>query len=775
MFLVWCPSLLVFGLDLWLRICVATFRQLIASTHYRPSPPEIDLDYLHDKYNRPEVGTGEWIFEDDRYKAWRESRESKLLWLCGGPGTGKTTLAKRVAAEFLGELHNPPRRVKLIYYFVSPQLRIDGISAMPESSLAELAKIASDLLYGILQQDEMLFDGYRTELGKQGDRFFTNPYSLWKVLKEVIQACRANSDPLYLLIDGVDGLRESLCREFIERILLLGVKIFLSSRHVPHVSNNLSRHIKINLDTSSFVAEDVKTFIWKRVDALEGWDDDLKVRVKDAILAKAEGIFLWASLAIGGLAHFSSGPDFDKFLKNPPPRLEGIYGEMLGTLFSREEPGEVLNMIGSVALALRPLTFGELGHILACLEERTKTKQPGSEGASAEIRPRSAEEIKKYVQSALGFLRATATTVSIVHHTAIEYLFDENRKDGLWVLSKSEVHLTVSWECFRYLHHAFADPEELPKENVSGYDDKSYHSSSKRDDKVEELGGTPWEIARKDPQGAVAKWPCLKYASESWFIHARRTVEISKDKLCYDSTPNWLQHQFFETSDVIRKPWIELCGDPEMEVLAGEQTQLHIAVCLGIVPLVEKAFSDSTKENSNNQSPLHLAAKFMSGAYKILIAKSEPSHLTAPNQNSNTPLHEAAISGHWLMLAGLVKKFITPEYRGCSDEINKKNQQGNTPLHLALQFDHPGMVEFLSKNGADPSIKNSDRMTALELGAKLGRGESLDILKQAEKIRGKTKKRIKRETKRAWGTKKETKRKIKRETKEPGDEHNRSL
>jgi len=49
-----------------------------------------------------------------------------------------------------------------------------------------------------------------------------------------------------------------------------------------------------------------------------------------------------------------------------------------------------------------------------------------------------------------------------------------------------------------------------------------------------------------------------------------------------------VQHQFFDTSDLIRKPWIELCRDSRMEVLAGEQTPLHIAVCLGLISLVHQ-------------------------------------------------------------------------------------------------------------------------------------------------------------------------------------------
>ena len=148
-----------------------------------------------------------------------------------------------------------------------------------------------------------------------------------------------------------------------------------------------------------------------------------------------------------------------------------------------------------------------------------------------------------------------------------------------------------------------------------------------------------------------------------------------------------------------------------MQILAGEQTPLHVAVCLGLMPLVENAIGYFTKATNTDQSPLRLATKFMSRT-------------------------------------ALGKRFAKRDRSTRSDEINKKNDLGDTPLHLAFQFDHPEIVDLLVKDGADFTIKNNAQMTPSELGAKLERGESLDILKQDEKKRAEARKEVlKEETK----------------------------
>ncbi|PUU77234.1 ankyrin repeat-containing domain protein, partial [Tuber borchii] len=82
-----------------------------------------------------------------------------------------------------------------------------------------------------------------------------------------------------------------------------------------------------------------------------------------------------------------------------------------------------------------------------------------------------------------------------------------------------------------------------------------------------------------------------------------------------------------------------------------------------------------------------------------------PSFLTVPDHDGNTPLHEAAISGHSSMLKALIKELA--RHNTDSTIINEKNHFGNTPLHLAFQFDHPEIVDLLLQGGANATIKNN--------------------------------------------------------------------
>jgi len=122
-FLICGLSLPVLVLKLWLTICIATFEDRIRVIDWLKPSPESFLYNLRREEGQADVDTGGWIFRDAQCREWRESEESKLLWLCGCPGAGKTVLARHVVAGLHKENDNPPEGDKLSFHFIFPLSR----------------------------------------------------------------------------------------------------------------------------------------------------------------------------------------------------------------------------------------------------------------------------------------------------------------------------------------------------------------------------------------------------------------------------------------------------------------------------------------------------------------------------------------------------------------------------------------------------------------------------------------------------------------------------
>jgi hypothetical protein len=74
-----------------------------------------------------------------------------------------------------------------------------------------------------------------------------------------------------------------------------------------------------------------------------------------------------------------------------------------------------------------------------------------------------------------------------------------------------------------------------------------------------------------------------------------------------------------------------------------------------------------------------------------------------------TPLHWAAVQGHWDVVEALVE--------GGAD-VNAVGGDGGTPLHLAAHHDRPDMIRQLLDEGADLTIQNRWGRTPLHVAAR---------------------------------------------------------
>ncbi|MCI4392341.1 hypothetical protein PGIGA_G00144960 [Pangasianodon gigas] len=150
-------------------------------------------------------------------------------------------------------------------------------------------------------------------------------------------------------------------------------------------------------------------------------------------------------------------------------------------------------------------------------------------------------------------------------------------------------------------------------------------------------------------------------------------------------------------------------GDTDIQDLLRGDAALLDAAKKGCLARVQKL---CTSDNINcrdtqgrNSTPLHLAA----GYNNLEVAEYLLEHgadVNAQDKGGLIPLHNAASYGH-VDIAALLIKFNT-----C---VNATDKWAFTPLHEAAQKGRTQLCALLLAHGADPTMKNQEGQTALDL------------------------------------------------------------
>ena len=106
--------------------------------------------------------------------------------------------------------------------------------------------------------------------------------------------------------------------------------------------------------------------------------------------------------------------------------------------------------------------------------------------------------------------------------------------------------------------------------------------------------------------------------------------------------------------------------------------------------------------NAADETALMLAANANDMALANLLIEAGAS-VNRPNW---TALHYAASKGHIAMMRLLIDN---------DAYIDAESPNGTTPLMMAAYYASPSAVKLMLEEGADPTLKNQDGMTALDL------------------------------------------------------------
>lgn len=229
-----------------------------------PSNPRNDKKQIEETKGGLLPGAYRWVLDNSTFQQWQQEPKSRLLWVKGDPGKGKTMLL----CGIIDELHDLTLKPTLSSYFFcqATDSRINSASA-----------VVRGLLYMLVDQQPSLAVHIRKKYDYAGKSLFEDANS-WVALTEIFADVLrdASLSTTYLMIDALDECMTDLPKllSFIAKQSSVSsrVKWIMSSRNWLVIKEELERaehktcpSLELNAES---VAAAMKVFIEQKVDEL---------------------------------------------------------------------------------------------------------------------------------------------------------------------------------------------------------------------------------------------------------------------------------------------------------------------------------------------------------------------------------------------------------------------------------------------------------------------------------------------------------------------------
>jgi hypothetical protein len=625
------------------------------------------------------------------YRSWLQSEHSSLLWICGGPATGKTYISVFLTSELEKAVKNdsPSDRDKklLAYYFSSQQdKRRNTAVALLRGLMHLVLQAKPELVNGMLE------DFYRF---KEHNSLFdpSNKEALWRNFVWMLHM--SGLDKIYFVLDALDECAEDLewLLQKLTSLVCLNVptqrpilKLVIASRRYPEVlQEHLYKFPQIIVGQDHNSDHDLRLFISSKIEDLaerkssKEEDDSKRATVRDKWLSVVQPLmmytnetFLWVSFVIRDLER-SYLSEVEQKLCRLPRDLDGYYEQMLQRISGLEQPQhEAATMIIRwVALAVRPLSLLELSVATGTLPTTQLSRE---------------EVMEDRVNLCGYFLKVDHGIVSLIHQSARDYLksIDQDRVGllpSLFQIDEVEANLQIAQTCVKYIQG-----------DLKGTGPFAHGGAIN-------LGRTQPNLESVEVQA----FPLLQYAALNWPEHARCS---SRDEAIVD-----LSVPFFDTKSTIRDAWLHsywLTTMPDWPPPGESFNLIHMSAFFGLKSVTENLLSRNGRlkelftttvnlKSDLDMTPLHWAVR--NGHENV--AKFLVDHGAEVNMRGYglTPLIWAVRNGR----EGIAKMLLDHEAK-----MDRKGY-GMTALHWAAWEGREGMVHLLLDRGADSSARTTSQ------------------------------------------------------------------
>lgn len=331
-----------------------------------------------DKIAEAQENTFEWIWsEQEPIKQWL-SRERGLFWISGKPGSGKSTMMKKV---FLDVEKQYVRTETMVVSFFFSNLgdkfgrTFEGLLRV---ILEKMLRQKSEIIDIILDNFPEAFENWASSEAEPSSEDLAFEIGTERLKRTVLDVVRRGPRNLKLVI-CVDALDEcddvntkniiAYFRQLVNETNQASVRICFSGRGIADALINtdeeregFTMEDRTEQDIETFVSDEISAFPFPESEALALY------RLRVAIVAKANGVFLWAVLVCRKLSDgCEQGDTLTELLgvlQTTPPELEGIFSSMLAGV-EKTHLDETNLMLALMLTAVRPLEVRELCFAMA--------------------------------------------------------------------------------------------------------------------------------------------------------------------------------------------------------------------------------------------------------------------------------------------------------------------------------------------------------------------------------------------------------------------------
>jgi hypothetical protein len=379
-----------------------------------------------------------WVLDNPEFQKWRYDRQSRLLWIKGDAGKGKTML-------MIGSIEDlsPPEgdNQQILSYFLcqGTDLRLNNAIT-----------VLRGLIYLLILQQPFLISHLRKQYDHTGRKLFENTnafYGLSEIFQQMLQDPRLLM--AYLAVDALDECEVGL-PELLDLISQTAaepyqVKWIVSSRNKDDIEQRLGTgdfHTRISLELNAkCISDAVNVYIDYKVSKLTAFQSEKRVKenIHKQLRKKANGTFLWVALVIHELQN-SLVADMLKKLKKIPSDLTLLYGRIMKQIKGLEQMNfrRCLLVLSRALLAYRPLHLQKMHSITGVWEEFPEPEEEDISHSEEDILQSEEEapqleegnrwqlkDLQRIIHMCGSFLTIREGYIYFIHQSAKDYLIKD--------------------------------------------------------------------------------------------------------------------------------------------------------------------------------------------------------------------------------------------------------------------------------------------------------------------------------------------------------------